>query len=234
MEDSDLIFNEDLIRSKLLKCDDPERLSLKDPYFTPSAILFTIIPHEERPFDLVIIHRTNRGTRHRGEMSFPGGQVDPTDTSRIHTALRECEEEIGVKKENIHLLGCLNDFPTMTKYVITPVIGYISKNERLVRQEREVREILKIPITFFVNKRSFREQPIDIGSRKFPIFYFNYKANGKKYTIWGATAFMIANFIHTVYGLNISNLKINRFTLDQIKPLKNYIEMRNNILSKNK
>ena len=118
---SNLIFNETLIRSKLYQFDSPNRFSINDDdYFTSSSILFTIIPHEDKPFELVIIHRTNRGTRHRGEMSFPGGQVDPNDKSKLDTALRECEEEIGVPKDRIHVLGCLNDFPTMTKYIITP------------------------------------------------------------------------------------------------------------------
>lgn len=234
MNYSQLIFNEAHIKSKLKPFDSPERISISDKYFTPSAVLFSIIPYDNKPFDLVLIKRTDKGKRHRGEMSFPGGQKDPKDKNLIETALRECEEEIGVPRSEIKILGALNDFPTLTKYIITPIVGYFNDEIKLIKQEQEVREILKIPITFFIEKKNFREQAIDIGEKKFPIFYFNYKANGKKYTIWGATAYMIATFLYIVYGINLSKLNIKRFTKDEIKPLKNYIELRKRILEKNK
>jgi len=234
MEKSDLIFDENLIRSKLVPYDSPSRFSIDDDYFTNSAVLFSIIPHEDKPFELVVIHRTDKGHRHGGEMSFPGGKVDPTDKNLVDTALRECEEEIGVPRSAITILGCFDDFPTMTRYSITPVVGYFNKDQKLVKEEREVQDIIKVPIDFFVNKVSFREQAIDFGNKKFPVFYFNYKANNKKYTIWGATAFMIANFIKIIYDYNLSKLNLMRFNIKEMKKLKNYIEMRTEILNKNK
>lgn len=224
--DLDLIFNQKLIKEKLLDFDSPKRISLKDDFFTSSAVLFSIIPYEDRPYDLVIIHRTDRGSRHRGEMSFPGGKFDPNvDISLQDTALRETEEEIGVPRKSIKILGCLDDFPTMTKFVVSPFIGVIDKDQKLIKDEREVQEILKIPIDFFVSKRSFREQAFDIEGKKFPIFYFNYKnkENGKTYTVWGATAHMIATFIELIYDVNMSELGLQRFRLEKIKFLKDYI-----------
>ncbi|MHA1294072.1 MAG: NUDIX hydrolase [Promethearchaeota archaeon] len=229
-----MIFNKEYIKSKLVPFNSPLRISINDNYFTRSAVLFPIIPYEDKPFELVLIHRTNRGTKHRGEMSFPGGKADPMDKNLLETALRECKEEIGVPRSAITILGTLNDFPTLTKYIITPIVGYFSKDQELVKDDNEVQEIIKIPIDFFFSKNNFKEQPIDIGNKKFPIFYFNYKANNKKYTIWGATAYMIATFINNVFGINLSKLKIQRFTVDEIKPLKDYIELRKKILNKNK
>ena len=232
MENLDLIFNENLIKKKLRAFDSRERISLKDDFFTSSAVLFSIMPYEEKPYDLVIIHRTDRGSRHRGEMSFPGGKFDPDiDNSLKDTALRETEEEIGVSKDKIKILGCLDDFPTMTKYIITPFIGIIDTNQKLIKDEREVQEILKIPIDFFVSKKNFREQAIDIEGKKFPIFYFNYKnkENSKTYTIWGATAYMISTFIELIYDVDMSELGIQRFKLKKIKHLKDYIKYRDKI-----
>jgi 8-oxo-dGTP pyrophosphatase MutT (NUDIX family) len=195
-------YDETLITQNLIPCDSTTRISLKDDFFTSSAVLFTIIPYNDKPYDLVLIHRSNRGSRHRGEMSFPGGKFEPLiDTSLQDTALREAQEEIGVLRENIRIIGCLDDFPTMTKYIITPFIGIINKEQELIRQETEVQRILKIPIDFFTNKGTFREQAIDIDGNKFPVFYFNYedKIQKKRYTVWGATAYMIVNFIEKVY-----------------------------------
>ncbi|MBK5105485.1 MAG: CoA pyrophosphatase [Burkholderiales bacterium] len=198
-----LIFNEALIKRKLFDCNSPSRISLKDDFFTRSAVLFSIIPYENKPYDLILIHRSNLGTRHRGEMSFPGGKYEEDkDKTLKDTALRETVEEIGVSKESIKIIGCLDDFPTMTKYIITPFVAVIDNNQQLIREEREVQRILKIPIDFFTNKTQFRERAIEVDGNKFPVFYFNYldKENGQKYTVWGATAYMIVTFIETVTG----------------------------------
>lgn len=230
-----LIFDEKFIKSKLFNCESPSRISLKDDFFTSSAVLFSIVPYKDKPYDLILIHRTNIGTRHRGEMSFPGGKFESDkDKSLIDTALRETEEEIGVSRERIKILGCLDDFPTMTKYIITPFVAIIDKNQKLIRQETEVQRILKIPIDFFTSKTQFREQAIDVDGNKFPVFYFNYldQENGQKYTVWGATAYMIVTFIELLYGFTLSNLGLKRFKLEKIKDLKEYIKYRNKITKK--
>jgi 8-oxo-dGTP pyrophosphatase MutT (NUDIX family) len=235
MDLANFIFNRELISEALCPCESPLRVSIKDNFFTSSAVLFSIIPYQNKPYELVLIHRSEKGTRHRGEMSFPGGKFDPrVDKTLRDTALRETEEEIGVSRKKISILGCLDDFPTMTRYIITPFLGIIDKDQNLVRQEREVQRILKIPIDFFTNKNNFREQAVDIEDKKFPIFYFNYidEKNSQKYTVWGATAFLIVTFIEKIYQFTMSELGLERFKLEKIKHLKEYIKYRNQITSK--
>ena len=122
----------------------------------------------------------------------------------------------------------------MTKYIITPYVAIVDKNQKLIKQEAEVQRILKIPIDFFTTKTQFREQAIDVDGHKFPVFYFNYfdQENGQKYTVWGATAYMIVTFIETLYDFTISNLGLKRFKLEKIKDLKEYIKYRNAITKK--
>ncbi|KKN44636.1 hypothetical protein LCGC14_0691120 [marine sediment metagenome] len=235
MDKNNLIFDEDLIKEKLYPCDSPLRVSISDDFFTSSAVIFSIIPYKDKPYDLILIHRSNRGTKHRGEMSFPGGKFDPfLDRNLKDTALRETEEEIGVLHENIKILGCLDDFPTMTQYIISPFIGIIDKNQKLIKDEREVQRILKIPINFFTSKTNFREQIISIENEKLPVFYFNYfeKENNQQYVVWGATAYLISTFIEQIYGLTMSSLGLKRFKLEKIKQLKDYIKYRDQITSK--
>ncbi|MFX1490161.1 MAG: NUDIX hydrolase [Promethearchaeota archaeon] len=235
MDTKNLIFNENLIKQIFYPCDSPLRVSLKDDFFTPAAVVFSIIPYNDRPYELILIHRSDEGTKHRGEMSFPGGKFEPhQDRSLRDTALRETEEEIGVPRNNIKLIGCLDDFPTMTQYIITPFLGIIDKNQPLIKDEREVQEIVKIPIDFFIKKTNFREQAIDINGKDFPVFYFNYQKqeNGKIFTVWGATAYLISTFIEQVYGLNMSNLGLKRFRLEKIKQIKEYIKYRDEITSR--
>jgi 8-oxo-dGTP pyrophosphatase MutT (NUDIX family) len=234
MDKLDLIFNEGLIKSKLYPYDSSERTIIQDEFFTPSAILFSIVPHENKPYDLVVIHRTNKGLKHRGEMSFPGGKIDPQDNSLMDTALRETEEEIGVPREKVKILGCLHDFPTMSQYIITPFIGIIGEDQEMKREVREVQAIVKVPIDFFVNKKHFREQTFDIAGKKLPVFYFNYKdkVSNKTYTVWGATAYMIVSFIELIYGLKMSKLGIRRFNINEIKQLKDFLKYRDQITEK--
>ncbi|MFX0141562.1 MAG: NUDIX hydrolase [Candidatus Hodarchaeota archaeon] len=235
MDTLNLIFDEILVKKKLYPCDSPSRVSIKDNFFTSSAVLFSIIPYYDQPYKLILIHRSEKGTRHRGEMSFPGGKFDPVlDKSLRDTALRETEEEIGVSRENIKIIGCLDDFPTMTKYIITPFIGIINKDQKLVKDDREVQEIVKIPIDFFIKRINFKEQAVDINGKMFPIFYFNYikKKNGKLFTVWGATAFLISTFLERVYDYNLSESGLKRFKLEKIKDLKEYIKYRDQIINK--
>lgn len=231
MDNLDLIFNENLIKKKLFSYDSSERIILKDEFFTPSAVLFTIIPYKDKPYELVVIHRTDKGLKHRGEMSFPGGKFDHRDKSLEETALRETEEEIGVPRDKVKILGCLHDFPTMSQYIITPFVGIINADQEMVRDEREVQAIVKVPISFFISKKHFREQPFDINGKKLPVFYFNYleRTINKKYTIWGATAYLIVSFIELIYNLKMSKLGIRRFNIDEIKDLKDFLILRKQI-----
>ena len=219
MDTVDLIFNENTIKQKIYPCDSSSRTSLNDNFFTKAAVLFSIIPHVKKPYELILIHRSNMGTRHRGEMSFPGGKFEPEeDKSLKDTALRETEEEIGVPRNNVRILGCLDDFPTTTKFIVTPYLGLISKDQKLRRDMREVQKIIKVPIDFFINKIDFTEQDYSVADEKFPVFYFNYfnEENEQTYTIWGATAFLITNFIEKVYNVHIGSSKARRPSLEDI------------------
>jgi len=219
MDTKRLIFNERLIKKKIYTYRSPLRTSLSNSFFTKAAVLFSIIPHANKPYELILIHRSNMGTRHRGEMSFPGGKFElEEDKTLKDTALRETEEEIGVPKSNIRIIGCLDDFPTISKFIVTPFLGLISSNQKLTKDEREVQKILKVPIDFFINKINFMEQEFEIGNEKYPVFYYNYfnEENGQTYTIWGVTAFLITYFLEKVYGVQIGSNKARRPTLDNI------------------
>ncbi len=230
-----LLYDGKRIRQNLFELNSPSRIKLQDDFFVSSAVLFSIHPKKNGPYDLVIIHRTNKGRKHRGEMSFPGGKFEPgVDTSLLDTALREAEEEIGVSRQQIKILGCLNDFPTMTKYIITPFVATINPKTELIKEEDEVQEILKVPIDFFMDHSNFHEKAVKVENEVFPVFYYNYykKDSKKNYLIWGATAHMIVTFIHRVYNYQMSELGIRRFNIEKIRSLKDFFKYKKNITSK--
>lgn len=235
LQKDNLVYNEALIRKRLFEFNSSSRIRLQDDYFVSSAVLFSILPRKNKPYELVLIHRTNTGRKHRGEMSFPGGKFEPKhDTTLLDTAIREAEEEIGVLRNQIEILGCLNDFPTMTKYIITPFIAKIDPNSELNREEKEVQEILKVPIDFFMKGSNFHEKTINVKNERFPVFYYNYykKDPRKHYLIWGATAHMIVTFINRIYDYQMSKLGIQRFNLEKIRSLKDFFKYKEDITSK--
>jgi len=219
MESSKFIFDEYLLKEKLLPLISPERLVLTDDCFIKSAVLFLIIPYNDKSYDLVLIRRTkSENDKHSGEMGFPGGIVDIKDSSLEVTALRECEEEIGVPRENISILGSFDDHITPKGFIITPIVGYINEKQQMNKENAEVQEIVKIPIDFFVNKKNYREKTIALKEETIAVGKYTYKDFlGNKYVIFGATAHLIVHFIDRVYGQNLMRRGCRRLTCSDIK-----------------
>ncbi|MHA1147008.1 MAG: NUDIX hydrolase [Promethearchaeota archaeon] len=212
-------FSEEFIKKQLLPIDSPERLLLEHHSFTKSAILFLILPRQDKPYDLVMIRRAVRATdKHSGEMAFPGGHPDPRDKSLIETALRECEEEIGIPREKVKVLGSFDDHITPKGYIITPIVGYLIEDYRMKKQEEEVDEIVKIPINFFANKRNYQERTYLIGSDIIEVGKYNYRTQeGKKYVIFGASCHIIVDFIQKVYGIQLMSPEARRLNCEDIE-----------------
>ncbi|MFW9899566.1 MAG: NUDIX hydrolase [Candidatus Thorarchaeota archaeon] len=220
MSDSKFIFNPDFIQKRLKTYDSPSRLCLDDDSFIKSAIVFLIISYKDKPYDLVLIRRTHRDRdKHAGEMSFPGGLFDSQlDKSYQDTALRETEEELGIAREKIKLIGCLDDHITPKKFIITPFVGYIDEHQEMIKKEDEVQEIIKIPINFFANKKNYRERTYKLKDDSVAVGKYNYRApNDKKFVIFGATTHIIVTFIELVYNFKLMNPRARRLTCDDFK-----------------
>jgi 8-oxo-dGTP pyrophosphatase MutT (NUDIX family) len=137
--------------------------------------------------------RTHLVETHKGQVSFPGGRVDPADTSRENTALREAEEEIGLRREDVTVLGQLDTLLTVTQYHITPIVGLFRWPYPFVLSTAELSEVFGAPLAWLANPDNLEIQerePMAPG-RKIPVFYLHYQG----YTIWGATARMLLNLI---------------------------------------
>jgi 8-oxo-dGTP pyrophosphatase MutT (NUDIX family) len=216
----EFIFNEELIRAKLKGFDSPDRLAMEQENFINSAIIFLIIPYKDKPYDLVLIRRTKRNTdKHSGEMSFPGGKFDPIlDTSYLDTALRELEEELGIPRNEVSILGSIDDHLTPKGFIITAFVAFISQDTKMVEQVNEVSEIVKIPITFFVDKKKFRERTYKLKDDLIGVGKYKYSSpEQKKYVIFGATSHIIVNFIDTVYDLGLMTPGCRRINCEDIK-----------------
>ena len=220
MELMDFLFNKDFIRKQLFDLEDHERLSMHHENFINSAVIFLIIPYKNKPYDLVLIRRTKqKNDKHSGEMSFPGGKFDPDhDKSYLDTALRELEEELGVSRQNVEILGCIDDHLTPKGFIITAFVATINESQKLIKQDDEVKEIVKIPITFFANKRNFKERTYKLRNELIGVGKFKYKPiDNMVYVIFGATSHIIVNYLDKVYNLGIMTPGCRRIRCEDIK-----------------
>ncbi len=216
----DFIFNERLIRNKLRDFDSPDRLSMSHENFVNSAVVFLIIPYKDKPYDLVLIRRTKRKSdKHSGEMSFPGGKFDlKLDKSYLDTAFRELKEELGISYKEVSVLGCIDDHLTPKGFIISAFVAFTTSDIKMVKQENEVNEIVKIPITFFANEENFKERTYKLKEELIGVGKFNYiSSDNKKYVIFGATSHIIVKYIDTVYNLGLMTPGCRRINCEDIK-----------------
>lgn len=221
MKSFDFIFDKYLIRNKLKDFKSPERLQMNHASFTHAAVVFLIIPYRDKPYDLILIKRKKRGTdKHSGEISFPGGKFDPiNDNDYLDTALRELYEELGIQKSKVQILGCIDDHLTPKGFIITPFVAYVNKDQIMVKQEAEVEEILNIPISFFADKANYNERVFNSRGILLALGKYKYSSpiNNRKYTIFGATAHILVNYIEKIYELKLISAGARRAGIEDIK-----------------
>jgi 8-oxo-dGTP pyrophosphatase MutT (NUDIX family) len=158
----------------------------------PAAVLVPLYL-DGGEWHVLFTQRTHLVETHKGQVSFPGGRVEPEDTSRVETALRETEEEIGLRREDVTVLGQLDELLTVTQYHITPIVGVFSLPYTFVLSTAELSEVFGAPLAWLANPANLEIQEREpmVPGRKIPVYYLHYLG----YTIWGATARMLLNLI---------------------------------------
>ena len=171
----------------------PHDLRERFPVLRRAAVLVPIV---QRPEGLTVLltQRTAHLNNHGGQISFPGGSAEELDSSAIETALRETEEEIGLARRHVEIVGVLPDHITASSYLVTPVVGLVTPPFELIADPNEVAEIFEVPLAFLMNgmnhQRMSFELPEGAGRRNF------YAMPYERFFIWGATAGMLRNLFH--------------------------------------
>jgi 8-oxo-dGTP pyrophosphatase MutT (NUDIX family) len=166
------------------------RTALALPGFAESAVLALLIGEVDRIDDARLVFTVRRADlrRHAGQISFPGGRRDPEDRDLEITALRETEEELGVARDRVRLLGMLDDVPVPTRYVITPVVGITASPCALTPQDAEVAVVFDAPLATLRDPAIYR----NAGTRTWEgIEYALHEYRVGAHKIWGATARMV-------------------------------------------
>jgi len=136
----------------------------------PAGVLIPVIERDAAGLSLLLTQRSAELKHHAGQVSFPGGRWEPDDADIVATALRETHEEVGIAQSDVTVIGYMRPMPTITGYAVTPVIGVVSGDIELHLDHTEVEYAFEVPLPFLLD-----------GQR-----------------IWGATAFIIHQFIQLI------------------------------------
>ncbi len=155
-----------------------------------------LVPIVVRPqgLNVLLTLRTAHLHDHAGQVSFPGGRSDAVDIDAVATALRETEEEIGLSRRHIEVLGCLPDYQTGTGFLVTPVISLVHPPFELAADEFEVADIFEVPLGFLMDGANHQRRSAELPGRTGPRRF--YAMPYGSYFIWGATAGMLRNLYH--------------------------------------
>ena len=173
----------------------PEALSerrLADLPLSRASVLVPLVMRE-RP-TVLLTERTAHLSNHSGQVAFPGGRQDETDTDAAHTALREAQEEIGLDPGFIEVIGQMPAYTTGTRFIITPVVALVSPDHRLTLNAFEVADAFEVPLDFLMNPAHHRRHAMDVAGVRREWFSMPYMDGRAERFIWGATAAMLRNF----------------------------------------
>jgi 8-oxo-dGTP pyrophosphatase MutT (NUDIX family) len=165
---------------------------------TVAAVLVPLFIKEGRPH-VLLTKRSEFVEHHKGEISFPGGKLDPSDRNLLHCALRETSEEVGVSPEDVQVIGELDDFYTVaTQFLVVPFVGIIPYPYEFRTSEREIADVLGVPLEIFFDPDRMTEVTWTLEGR--PINVISYRWQG--HNIWGATARIMQHFTEILAELS--------------------------------
>ena len=161
-----------------------------------AAVLIPLFRDKDGKHKILFTERTDRVEHHKGQISFPGGTVDKEDGTFEETALREAFEEIGLLREDVTILGRIDDTRTVvSNFIIHPFVGLIPHPYNFRINPEEVKRLIEVPFEVFLINRS-TDKMSDIEHEGVTFQSLTYLYNGE--VIWGATARIIKNFIEII------------------------------------
>jgi 8-oxo-dGTP pyrophosphatase MutT (NUDIX family) len=153
---------------------------------TPAAVLVPLI-HRAGGMTVLLTQRTAHLNDHAGQISFPGGRVDAGDIDRVETALREAEEETGLPRDRVEIVGALPEYDIPTGFRVTPVVGWVEAPVSFSPDPFEVAEVFEVPLAHFLDPGNHQRHSDEVDGRRRNYYAMPYQGR----FIWGATAGML-------------------------------------------
>lgn len=167
----------------------------RDP--SAAAVLVPLVAHEAG-VRVLLTRRTEHLRDHAGQISFPGGRVEPGDADAVATALREAEEEVGLEPQQVDVIGALPAYTTVTRFVVTPVVALVQPGHALRLDPFEVAEAFEVPLDYLMTPAHHQRHLVDNAGVRRQFLSMPWAGPGldgvhRNYFIWGATAAMLRN-----------------------------------------
>jgi 8-oxo-dGTP pyrophosphatase MutT (NUDIX family) len=162
---------------------------------TPAAVLVPLVLRPDEP-TILLTQRTDHLYDHAGQISFPGGRIEADDESPEAAALRETEEEVGLSRAKIELIGRLDTYIVRTGFIVTPAVGFVHPPFDIDPDPFEVAEVFEVPLSFVMERGNHERQSREFRGVQRSFYVLQYE---QRY-IWGATAAMLVNFVDILDG----------------------------------
>lgn len=171
----------------------------KGPPFRGAVLILLYPVNGINELHIVLTVRSQKVAVHKGQVSLPGGACEPEDLTLLHTAIRETEEELGVRGEDLRVLGALTPiYIEPSHFDVHPFVGYLSYQPCFSRETDEVAHIVEVPLKHFLDESciAIEEWTVEGKLRQIPYFHVS------GYKVWGATAIILAEFVAVLSGID--------------------------------
>jgi 8-oxo-dGTP pyrophosphatase MutT (NUDIX family) len=161
----------------------------------PAAVLVPLVDHAHG-MAVLLTQRTAHLSAHAGQISFPGGRIEEHDADEVAAALRETEEEVGLPRDRVSVIGRLDTYVTGTGFEITPIVGIVAPPYPMLIDPFEVAEAFEVPLAFILDRRNHQRVERESGGQRRCFFVLPYESRN----IWGATAGILVNLAEVLAG----------------------------------
>lgn len=184
---------EEFLAGVKARLDAQEHRILEKPEFAPSAVMMLFMNIGGEPH-VLLTKRASTVATHKGEVAFPGGKRDPGDADTLRTALRETEEEVGVKPGDIRILGEFDHYFSIWGFHVSTWVGAIRHPYEYKINRDELDACFEAPLSIFYEEKYYKSEVFNFEGREVTVYYYNHGG----FEIWGLTARILTDFARKI------------------------------------
>jgi len=169
-------------------------IEIDAPQHRRASVLIPLIREDDGSYVLVFSRRAENLAAHGGQIAFPGGSVEDGETLE-EAVTREAEEEVGIPRTSVELIGRLDDLITNSGFLVAPYCGIVHERVEYVMQQSEVAEVFEVPVEALLDETQPEVRFVTFRARRYPAYFYRYR----DYEIWGLTGRIVKSFLDLVW-----------------------------------